>query len=921
VTGPGWLSFWWKVSSQQGGDYLRFYIDGIVQSAISGEGDWLNYSFNIDWGAHTLRWAYVKNGSVSTGSDCGWLDQVVWQLYPTITVTFDSRGGTAVAPVGVIVGDYYDEFDIPVNAGKVFAGWWTAPNGGGVRVTPDTQVTATVDQTLYAFWVTPVPLDVALDAVTLAWSTGGDAEWAGVPVYSHDGVDVAQSGYMGNYQTNWLQTEVTGPGAVSFWWKVSSQQWADYLIFQIDGVAQQGISGKPDWQQVVYTLGAGPHTLRWAYKKDADWSEGADCGWVDQVVWTAGTLNTASFDASGGTVDPVSTMVVYGAIYGRLPTPELAGYAFAGWWTEPGGTGTRVTEDSTVMAVGNHTLYAKWVVPPTFAEALDTAGLTWTTGGASNWWTQVMASHDTVDAARSGSIANSQQTWLETTVTGPGQVSFWWKVSSEAGWDYLAFSAGGVLQVRISGETGWQQQTVAVGSGTHTLRWTYMKDSSASDGSDCGWLDQVVWTPTPPPEPYVCSPSGDAMLTTAGSFDGYFYAASEFGDGAASAVRGTLTLKITDAEHGKLTAKAVLQKGPLTFNATVWTGTEADGSLHVTLTAKGRETLELYVRQDRVWGTLSGGSLGGETLTLDGARNRFGDRKDAAAQALLGGFKGYYTVALPVAAALSLGAAEAAPQGSGYLAVTVGSGGSAKIAGVLADGTKVSQASRLILFDGCGPEACVPFFLPLYAKQGWAGGLLWLSPGRGAVATDRDLGWYVRWEKPGVGPDGFSVLLDADGGYYGSSAALAGSYLFSAEAGGVPFYTGAGFADVVSAALPEGIAVVGSKLTMVKGVKPVPVEGVYDYSGVNSSLATLTFTSGTGLFKGKFNLYYDYTLSGKLMHKVVSVPYAGVLTPVRAAAFEGGPSGQGHCLVPDNDPAVSAYKLKRSRPVWLNAAP
>ncbi len=42
---------------------------------------------------------------------------------------------------------------------------------------------------------------------------------------------------------------------------------------------------------------------------------------------------------------------------------------------------------------------------------------------------------------------------------GPGTVTFWWKVSSEANYDWLSFYVDGVLQDRISGEVGWQQIT------------------------------------------------------------------------------------------------------------------------------------------------------------------------------------------------------------------------------------------------------------------------------------------------------------------------------------------------------------------------------------------------------------------------------------------------------------------------------
>ncbi len=415
-------------------------------------------------------------------------------------------------------------------------------------------------------------------------------------------------------------------------------------------------------------------------------------------------------------------------------------------------------------------------------------------------------------------------------------------------------------------------------------------------------------------------PSDGAELTTIGAFDGYFYGEGDFDGAPATAVRGTLNVKVAKTE-GALTAKAVLQKGSLSFSAKAWTGTEADGTRRATLPGKGGETLELYVRQDRVWGTLSGGSVGGR-LELDGARNRFAGRGDAAAQALLNRYLGYYTVALPVHDALSLGGADAAPRGVGYLAVTVGKGGSAKIAGVLADGTKVAQSSRLVLFGG--DAACVPFFAPLYAKQGWAGGLLWVAPDRGAVATDRDLGWRVRWEKPGKGPDGFRALLDACGGYYSGAPSLAAHYLFGAEAGGALFRHAGGAEEPV--VIPDGVGVTaaGMRMTMEKGAKPTKVaEGGdvrYEYADVNPASATLTFTARTGLLKGKFSLYYDYVdASDRLAHKAVNVPYAGVLTPVRDAAFAALPAGLGHCLVPENDPALKAYKIKRSFPVWLEA--
>jgi len=53
----------------------------------------------------------------------------------------------------------------------------------------------------------------------------------------------------------------------------------------------------------------------------------------------------------------------------------------------------------------------------------------------------------------------------------------------------LEFYLDGVLQSgRISGTVDWQKQTNSIAAGTHTVKWRYMKDTSASVGSDCAGL-------------------------------------------------------------------------------------------------------------------------------------------------------------------------------------------------------------------------------------------------------------------------------------------------------------------------------------------------------------------------------------------------------------------------------------------------
>lgn len=123
---------------------------------------------------------------------------------------------------------------------------------------------------------------------------------------------------------------------------------------------------------------------------------------------------------------------------------------------------------------------------------LNDNSLIWTSGGGAPWFGQTNTTHDGVAAARSGSIGDSQDSWMQTTVTGPRVLTFWWKVSSEYSFDYLQFHTNGVHAVTsITGEEGWAKRTFNLSEGTQVLRWRYVKDSGYSYGTDAAWLDEV----------------------------------------------------------------------------------------------------------------------------------------------------------------------------------------------------------------------------------------------------------------------------------------------------------------------------------------------------------------------------------------------------------------------------------------------
>ncbi|MFM8418502.1 MAG: immunoglobulin domain-containing protein, partial [Verrucomicrobiota bacterium] len=132
------------------------------------------------------------------------------------------------------------------------------------------------------------------------------------------------------------------------------------------------------------------------------------------------------------------------------------------------------------------------IFPP---GVIDSAGLTWVTGGNGSWRSDTATKVDGASAGRSAGIADLQSTWVRTTVTGPVRIGFKWKVSSESGWDFLTLRVNGDSVTRISGDQDWRDvQYDVVGSGPQVVEFAYTKDASGAVGSDAGWVDAFQTT-------------------------------------------------------------------------------------------------------------------------------------------------------------------------------------------------------------------------------------------------------------------------------------------------------------------------------------------------------------------------------------------------------------------------------------------
>jgi len=472
-------------------------------------------------------------------------------LVEMITVRFNPNGGTVepsekTYPPGVTFG----ELPVPTRIGHNFVGWYTSQVGGDL-VTESTVVSKEHNE-LYAHWE-PITYRVAFDA-----NGGSGTMYDQTHTYNVALALTANAYYLTGFNfTGWSETR---GGAV----KYGNQQvvenlaeiqgqvvtlyavWvgAKYAV-RFDANGGEGIMANQTHQVGVplalskCTFTRENHTfLGWAttpqgevvYEDEEevqDLTLQASATVPLYAVWKSTGVEAPVFSPKDGTVFKGSCTVTL-----TCPTPGASIYYRIG--AKPKATSKylysvpfEITETSTVYAFAKlgdtesecvTATYTKGKVI-TFEEAVKAKGITaFTHGGDAVWGVEEGLGEGDV-CVRSGVIIDDQVSWFETTVQGPGTITFKWKASCEEDypsheWDHLAFNIDGAKDdyARLDGVTDWEEVSAKLEAGTHTLRWSYVKDESDAEGEDCGWVDCVTWVadaPAPvPPGGEIVVPEG-----------------------------------------------------------------------------------------------------------------------------------------------------------------------------------------------------------------------------------------------------------------------------------------------------------------------------------------------------------------------------------------------------------------------------
>jgi len=377
------------------------------------------------------------------------------------------------------------------------------------------------------------PVEEVLDAPELVWSTGGAAAWQEDNIETHDGVDSLRSGPMDDSSSSYIKTVVDGPGTLSFWWRVSSEQggYKDRFEFYLDGSHKTRISGEQDWQYLEYTISDKPTSLEWFYRKNSEISAGEDAAWLDQVRFTPvdgpyislHPQNLIMNRAPGGLPEPVSCALwnsgsgalnyslstdvdwlVLSALSGvstgetdaitlsvdPLLAPPDGMHEATLTLTAPGGVNSPLTRKVQLRTQADFT---------SLGEALDAPHLPWRNSGIARWTGLARTdAHDGVDNALCGKPDNGGLTELSLDLEGPGTLTFWRRVAIANGYFQVDVDGEAWPSGQVTGNTPWKFEQFDILPGSHTVRWRGVNFSSVSTGVFQVYLDQVEWVPRSP---------------------------------------------------------------------------------------------------------------------------------------------------------------------------------------------------------------------------------------------------------------------------------------------------------------------------------------------------------------------------------------------------------------------------------------
>lgn len=373
-------------------------------------------------------------------------------------------GADGVTNVTLVAGMPYGDLPEPAaRAGYAFGGWWTGPGGTGARITVDA-IVPEGGATLYAQWIA--------FTYTLFYTAATNGTVQGVLVqrvdYGTSGAAVEAVADPGYHFIAWSDGRTDNP-------RVDTNVTSDVTVEALfNGVAFES-------DEMSVREGTGSIALL---------VQGGLTSLVSSVAyWVLPGTATAGTDYTPPAKQP--QRIAWTNEFGEktITIPIKTDTA-----VEDAETFYVLLGSPTNCAIGEPKVCKVTITDAnsglTLAEALDNALLKWTTGGTAAWLPQTNVTYDGVDAAASGAVASNKLSYVKTSVTGTGTLSYAWSV---AGRGVLRLSDGTRTVAAVTNTTAWATRSIILTqNAAHTLKWEF---TNLGGTNSFAYLDQVVWLP------------------------------------------------------------------------------------------------------------------------------------------------------------------------------------------------------------------------------------------------------------------------------------------------------------------------------------------------------------------------------------------------------------------------------------------
>ena len=420
-----------------------------------------------------------------------------------------------------------------------------------VGIIPPNQLTITIidnDYNLVVCAALDIPQEQCPQFFT---SQDSDASWSVVADNTAIGSRALRSGVITHNQISCIGFTRDKPFALTFNWRVSSEERSDFLRYYQDSLLDNRdlargdsipgvrISGEVDpYVAVTKRLnGLGETTIEWCFTNDAGSFGGDDAGWLDNLRFFSNSISAslsrktmlkngqitlfveAPIVASGTTItlsvqpdgiELSSTMLSFTQMTTAAVIITAQNVSIPLSSKQLRSTITLSANDETALQTPQLIFYVNSsTYNNALCAALDITGdcPTLFTSADSNAFWSVVDDNNAIggQALRSGAITGDQISCIGFKRKKPFILGFNWRVSSEF-FDFLRYyqdSQPGSRDltgrnepgVRISGTSVGSYLAVIkqlTGSGDATIEWCFAKVDSDMEGADAGWLDNVA---------------------------------------------------------------------------------------------------------------------------------------------------------------------------------------------------------------------------------------------------------------------------------------------------------------------------------------------------------------------------------------------------------------------------------------------